>query len=145
MIDQCRAEIRSSPAGEELVQTVQVLLVDDYPDFLDAVARFLSTIPHVEIVGRARSGREALNQVARVRPDLVLMDLAMPDMSGLEATRHIKAQADAPLVVILTFHNAPAYCRAAQAVGADSVIGKADFGDEFVSLIHGLFPRLLDH
>lgn len=66
------------------MQTVQVLLVDDYPDFLDAVARFLSTIPHVEIVGRARSGREALNQVARVRPDLVLMDLAMPDMSGLE-------------------------------------------------------------
>ena len=69
------------------------------------------------------------------------MDVVMSDMSGLEATRHIKIQADAPLVVILTLYHAPAYCRAAQAAGADGVISKTEFGKECLPMIHCLFPN----
>jgi DNA-binding NarL/FixJ family response regulator len=114
-------------------------MADDYPEFLDAAAMYMSMLPQLEIVGVARSGREALDQVVRLRPDLVLMDVVMPDMSGLEVTRHIKAQADAPFVVILTLYYAPAYCRAAHAAGADGVLSKSEFGTDLVPLIHRFF------
>jgi DNA-binding NarL/FixJ family response regulator len=87
--------------------------VDDSPEFLELVARCLAVAPHIEIVGRTRSGREALEQVARLQPDLVLMDLAMPGMNGLEATQRIKAQPGAPRVVMLTMYDDPAYRAAA--------------------------------
>jgi DNA-binding NarL/FixJ family response regulator len=128
-----------SPAGVTFVSTVRILLVDDYPDFLDAAAIFLSTVPQFEIAGIARSGHEALEQVERLRPDLVLMDLVMPDMSGLEAARCIKVQAGAPRVVILTLSHAPAYFCAAQTAGADGVISKMEFGTDLIPLIHKFF------
>lgn len=99
----------------------------------------MSTVPHVEVVGRASSGREALDQVVRLHPDLVLVDLAMPDMNGFETTQRIKAQADAPRVVILTMHDSPDYRRAAQAAGADNFMFKGDLSSEFIPLIHEFY------
>ena len=117
---------------------LRILLVDDSVQFLNVAARSLATVPSVEIVGRALSGRDALAQVTQLRPDLVLMDVAMPNMNGLEATRHIKAQADAPRVVILTLHDTAEYRAAAEAVGADNFVSKAEFNAQVLPLIHTL-------
>jgi DNA-binding NarL/FixJ family response regulator len=117
---------------------LRILLVDDNAQFLDSAARALAAVPAIEIVGRALSGREALEQVMQLQPDLVLMDVAMPNMNGLEATRHIKAQPDAPRVVMLTLYDGPEYRAAAAAVGADDLISKAEFDTQVLPLISAL-------
>jgi DNA-binding NarL/FixJ family response regulator len=117
---------------------LRILLVDDSIQFLDVVARALATVPAIEIVGRALSGRDAVEQVTQLQPDLVLMDVAMPNMNGLEATRRIKTQADAPHVVILTLHDTPEYRAAAEAVGADNFVSKAEFNAQMLPLIRTL-------
>ncbi len=118
---------------------LRVLLVDDSHDFLESAARFLSAYPCLEIVGWTLSGRDARELVARLQPDLVLMDLTMPGMNGLEATRQIKALPGAPCVVILTLQDNPEYRLAAESVRADGFIAKSDFGTQLLPLIHTLF------
>ncbi|MCL4562036.1 MAG: response regulator transcription factor [Chloroflexi bacterium] len=118
---------------------IRVLLVDDNHEFLEATARFLSTDPSIEIVGHALSGKDVLTQVPSLKPDLVLMDLAMPDMNGLEATRQVKTYPQAPRVIILTFHDNDEYRSAASAVQVDGFIAKSDLGVELLPMIHSLF------
>ncbi len=113
---------------------MRILLVDDSPFFLSVITSLLDAERGVEIVGQARSGHEALEQVASQRPDLVLMDLTMPGMDGLEATRRLKAQPDAPLVVILTLHNNLYYRRAATEAGADGYIPKRECDTQLPAL-----------
>jgi two-component system, chemotaxis family, chemotaxis protein CheY len=119
---------------------IRTLLVDDSLDFLNSAADYLATRSEVEVVGRARSGYEAINQVAALHPDLVLMDLAMPGMTGLEATRSIKAGDSAPQVIILTLHDNAEYRQATAAVGADAFLPKSEFGDRLIALIQSLIP-----
>jgi DNA-binding NarL/FixJ family response regulator len=121
------------------LHTLRVLLVDDSWDFLGSAEHFLSTEPYLKIVGYASSGQEAIEQVKLLRPDLVLMDVAMPHMNGLAATRLIKALSEKPRVIILTVHNQPEYQAAAEAAGADGFISKSDFGSQLLPLVNSLF------
>jgi DNA-binding NarL/FixJ family response regulator len=117
---------------------IRILLVDDNAEFLRVAAGFLATDPAIEIAGLAPSGGEALKLTERLRPDLVLMDLAMPDMNGLAATRRIKARRDPPRVVILTLYDNAEYRVQAQCVGVDGYVAKSDFGEVLLPLIHAL-------
>lgn len=118
---------------------VRILLVDDSLTFLESATRFLSANERLEIIGRALSGGEALEQVSQLCPDLVLMDLTMPGMNGLEATRRLKARQSAPYVIILTLSDSSEYCAAAVAAGADGFVTKSEFGTALLPLIHSLF------
>ncbi len=123
---------------DQLMPARRVLLVDDSPEFLDSAVHFLATDPAIKVVGRASSGQGALEQVPFLKPDVVLMDLSMPKMNGLEATRRIKAQ-DADLcVILLTLHDNPEYRAAAQAARADGFVAKSELGIELLPLIHRL-------
>jgi DNA-binding NarL/FixJ family response regulator len=124
---------------EHVERRRRVLLVDDSPEFLESAAHFLNTDPHIEIVGRAHSGRGALEKVPLLKPDLVLMDLSMPEMNGLDATRAIKAHADGPRVIILTLHDNPEYRAAAADVRADGFVTKTELDLQLLPLIHELF------
>ena len=117
---------------------IRIILVDDNPEFLHAAANFLAANPQVEIVGQAASGREAVEQVTRLQPDVVIMDMVMPTMNGLKATQQIKAQAQPPYVIILTLYDDPEYRAEAQRVNADGFIPKSDFGSRLLPLIHTL-------
>lgn len=121
------------------MQLIRVLLVDDSLEFLDAAVRYLSSYPKLIVVGSSHTGLEALEQVKQLNPDLVLMDLALPGMSGLETTRLIKAHPDSPRVIILTLHDNPEYRTASESVNADGFLDKSDFGVELLPLIHALF------
>lgn len=123
------------------MSTITTLLVDDSTVFLDSASRFLETDERVKIVGRAASGIEALNQVARLRPDVVVIDMAMPGMSGLDATRQIKAGPDAPLVVIATMHDHAEMRAAATSANADGFVPKSRFCLELLPLIKNLFDQ----
>jgi DNA-binding NarL/FixJ family response regulator len=118
---------------------IRTLLVDDSPEFLKALSRFLSSDTEIQVVGHAFSACDALEKMDQSQVDLVLMDLAMPGTNGLEATRRIKARANAPRVLILTLHDSDEHRAAAQEVCADGFVSKLDSDARLVSLIHTLF------
>ncbi len=84
---------------------LRAVVVDDSPMMLKAAASLLGSLPGVEVVGEATSGQGALDAVARLRPDLVLLDLAMPEMNGLEVTRRLTARPDLPVIILLAVQN----------------------------------------
>lgn len=118
---------------------IKTLLVDDSKIFLESVEYYLSTFPHMNIVGKATSGAEALEKIAQHRPDLVLMDLEMPDMNGLEATRKVKLNSSAPFVIIVSYHNGDEYQSMAKEAGADGFISKDSFAMSVLPLIESIF------
>ncbi len=125
--------------------SIRILLVDDSVEFLESVTRFLSVDPHIVIAGCAFSGQEALERAEELAPDLVLMDLAMPGIDGLEATRRIKARDLAPYVIIVTLYDDPEYRVAAQEVGADGLVSKSELGTQLRPLIqHLLIKRFVN-
>lgn len=81
---------------------IRILLADDHPVVRDGLAAMLSTQPDFEVVGEAGNGAEALTEAARLRPDVVLMDLEMPALDGIEAIRRLRAADPAVQVVVLT-------------------------------------------
>ncbi|MEV6329514.1 response regulator transcription factor [Streptomyces sp. NPDC051909] len=83
---------------------IRVLIVDDQMMVREGFSVLLGAMPDIEVVGEAVNGREAVAQVAALRPDVVLMDIRMPEMNGIEATREIvAADADAKVLVLTTF------------------------------------------
>jgi len=120
---------------------MRVLLVDDNPEFLKAAERILSLSPHLEVVGCASSGEEALDQTRALRPELVFMDWSLPGMNGLEATRRITAQPNPPKVLILSLQDYPEYRLAAKEAGAEGYISKSEFGQRIPSLIDTLIAQ----
>lgn len=118
---------------------IRILLVDDSPEFLESAAGYLAAQPDLCVIGRALSGQAALEQAAARRPDLVLMDIAMPSMNGLEAARQIKTWPAPPRIIILTLHDNPEYRSAAAAVQADGFVAKSDFGVQLLPVIRALF------
>jgi DNA-binding NarL/FixJ family response regulator len=81
---------------------IRILLADDHPVVRDGLAAMLATQPDFEVVGEAGNGAEALTEAARLRPDVVLMDLEMPELDGIEAIRRLRASDPAAQVVVLT-------------------------------------------
>jgi len=126
---------------EQTVPPIRVLIVDDSVEFLETVERFLATDQQIEVVGRALSGPEAIEQVEQLHPDLVLMDLAMPGMNGLEATRRINVQPNAPPVLILTLHDNVEYRAAAEELEVAGYVVKSEFFDQLLPAIHAQFAR----
>ena len=118
---------------------LRVLLVDDNQAFLDLAVHELAADPRVQVVGCARSSEEALEQLQQAEPDLVLLDISLPRMNGLEATRRIKRMPHAPWIVLVTIHDTPDYRAAGNAAGADGFIAKQEFDTQISSLIERLW------
>jgi DNA-binding NarL/FixJ family response regulator len=116
----------------------RVLLVDDSPVIHTSAGRLLASSPGVEVVGHAFSGSEAMGQTDRTRPDLVVMDLEMPGMNGLEATRRLLARPGAPRVIIMSLHDEPEYREAACEAGADEFVHKSELVQKLLPLISRL-------
>lgn len=107
-----------------------MLLVDDLPESRNMVREFLEG-EGIEVVAEAGNGREAVEAVLAVGPDVVLMDLRMPDMDGLEATRKIKGRRPSTQIVMLSFYDEPALQEAALRLGVFEFLVK---GDSFLRL-----------
>lgn len=117
--------------------SLRVLLVDDNPEFLRSAAECLSAEPDVELVGTASDGYEAIGLARELRPDCVLIDLIMPNMNGLTATRAMRAGSLAPRIIVVTLYDHPANRQAALAAGADGLIAKTMFADQIRELLGG--------
>jgi len=100
----------------------QVLIADDFPQTRDGLYALLSTFPEIQVVAQAADGREAVQLVGAVHPDVVLMDVCMPNMDGLDATQIIKASWPETRVIVLTINGS--YQTEAFAAGADAFFVK---------------------
>lgn len=123
---------------------IRMLLVDDNLDFRKGVSAWLADEPRVEVAGTACSGREALERVGELKPDLVLMDVSMPEIDGFEATRRIKSDREAPLVVLMTFYHSETARQEAWAAGADGFLSKASLTGELLGLVRDLLSHRLE-
>jgi len=117
---------------------IRILLVDDSQEFLKMLSKFLALDPEIDLVGSSEHWQTALKLAAELRPDLILMDLSMPHMNGLDATRQIKATPYPPIVVILTGHDTPEYRSEAVSAGADGFVYKPELFHELLPLIRRL-------
>ncbi len=118
----------------------RVLLVDDNPHFRKAASCLLSSMPGLEVVGEAACGEQAVELTLELRPDLVLMDMQMPGMTGIEATRAIKRQADPPKIVIITMHAQAEFRLFSESAGADGFLLKDDLLEGLRRQLAVLFP-----
>src|SRR6266568_7136403 len=114
---------------------IRVLLVDDHELVRQGVASMLAKAEDLTVVGEAKTGREALEVARRELPDVVLMDVRMPDMDGLEATRKLKEERPRTAVVMLTMHDNPTYLRDAVRAGAAGYLLKDVSKEELVDAI----------
>jgi DNA-binding NarL/FixJ family response regulator len=114
---------------------LKILLVDDHPGFINAAVRHLRRLDWLTVAGMAGNGVEAITQCEALRPDVVLMDLAMPEMGGLQATRLIKAQDAAPFIVIASHFDDAEHREHAMRAGADAFVSK-------LAYLHDVMPLL---
>lgn len=115
--------------------STKILLVDDHELVRQGIAAMLGGASDLEVVGHARTGREAIEIARKALPDIVLMDVRMPDMDGLEATRKIKEERPRTAVVMVTMHDNAAYLREAVQAGAAGYLLKNLSRDELIDAI----------
>jgi DNA-binding NarL/FixJ family response regulator len=116
-------------------QPIKVLIADDHRLFAEALEAILTAESRIEVVGRARNGAEALELTLDLDPDIVLMDISMPVMDGIEATRRIREARPEACVLILTGSNAAADVDRSRDAGAAGYVTKDRIASELVDAI----------
>ncbi|RMF88541.1 MAG: DNA-binding response regulator [Nitrospinota bacterium] len=124
--------------SKEVVSSIRVLLVDDHTLFRKGLAYLLSLYPDIEVVGEAENGEEAIARAQETQPDVILMDIYMPRMGGLEATQKIKALMPALPIVILTVSDDEQTLLAAIKSGAQGYLLKDIAPEELVEMLRGM-------
>jgi len=115
---------------------VRVLLVDDDPLVRAGLRTILSADTTIEVVGEAANGQAALTEARRLQPDVVLMDIRMPDMDGITATAHLHQQPRGPHVIVLTTFHLDDYVFAALRAGASGFLLKDTAPTDIVNAVH---------
>jgi DNA-binding NarL/FixJ family response regulator len=118
-----------------MAEPVRVVVADDHPVFRDGLAMLLRSVPGIDIVGTAATGAEAVALGLELVPDVVVMDVQMPDLNGIEATRQLAAQAPAVGVVVLTMSEDDATVFTAIRAGARGYLVKGAEQEEIVRAI----------
>jgi DNA-binding NarL/FixJ family response regulator len=117
---------------------VRVLIADDHGIVRSGLRLLLERQPDVEVIGEAADGAEARELAIRERPDLAILDLKMPKLTGLQATREIKAQAPEVAVLILSMHDDDRYVAEAMKAGASGYVVKTQADTDLVAAIRAV-------
>ena len=118
--------IRKDGGPERIPKTLHILIADDQPSFRHTLREMMQAEPSWSVVAEASNGLEAIEQVKRHRPDVVLMDIVMPDMSGIEATRCIKKIAPETKIIAITTYDDAEFLKQSIEAGADLFIKKEE-------------------
>lgn len=118
----------------------RVLVVDDHQVMRKGVRALLDNDPAWDVCGEAENGRQAIEKVHELHPDLVILDLTMPEMNGLEAARQIRQISPATKIVIFSMHESPQVRKEARDAGADAFVSKSSLAE----VLTGTAKKLLD-
>gem|GEM_PF-432385 len=129
----CDQEVRLSPAG---TFEISILFADDHKVLRQGLIKLMENQPDIRVVGEAANGREALEQAVLLRPDVVVMDISMPEMDGIEATRRIKDELPQIRVIGLSMFEDDHLFRAMREAGAEAVISKTASSAELLKTIY---------
>jgi two-component system, NarL family, response regulator NreC len=132
------------------MKSIKVLLADDHPLFRSGLTKVLQADPAFEIIGETSRGDDAVKLAQELQPDLVIMDVSMPGMDGIEATKRIKAVQPDIKILILSMYSDDAYWRESMEAGASGYVLKRAVDMELISAIrtvmdgeHYVYPTLL--
>ncbi len=128
-------------AARAFDETIRVLIADDEPLFVDMVQVMLAGEEGIEIVGTARDGRAAVELFAQLDPDVIVLDVSMPVMDGIEATQTIRERDPDACILILTGGTAPSDVARARKAGAAAYVTKDRISTELVGEIRKLGSR----
>jgi len=117
---------------------IKIMLVDDHAILRDGIRALIGSHDDLEIVGEASEGKEAIEKVHELAPDVVIMDIAMPEMDGLEATRRIKKNNSKIKIIVLTQHDNEEYVLASIKAGTAGYLPKKAMGSELVSAVRAI-------
>ena len=121
------------------MSNIRILIADDHAIMREGVRALLEIHEDMEVIGEASDGREAIAQVSELTPDIILLDISMPFMDGLEATRRIRKANPNTNVLILTQHEDKEYVLSAVKAGAAGCISKKAVSSELVSAIRAIY------
>ncbi len=135
--------------GQQRTSPIRVLLADDHDILRQGLQLLLETQQDIEVIGEARTGREAIALALRFKPDVAIVDITMPDLDGLEACQHIRNQQPTTQVLILTMHESEEYFLQALRMGAAGYLVKKAAPTDLIAAVrtvaHGgayLYPGL---
>jgi len=120
------------------VAKIRILIVDDHAVLRDGIRALLGLHDDIEVVGEASEGKEAVGKAQELMPDVVIMDIAMPGMDGLEATRRLRKKYPKMKVLVLTQHDNKEYILSVIKAGASGYVPKRALGSELVSAIRAV-------
>src|SRR5471030_1537720 len=117
---------------------ITVFIADDHAVVREGLANLLATQPGIRVVGTAANGRDTVSQVEKLKPKIVVMDIAMPQMDGIEATREIRSRAPQARVVILSMHSSAEHVFHALEAGASGYLLKQSAANEIVGAVRAV-------
>jgi DNA-binding NarL/FixJ family response regulator len=121
--------------------SLKVLIVDNNDLFLGVVRKLLAHFSELVVIGEASDGEEALIKAKALKPDVILLDISMPKMTGLEVALELKKWAQAPAVLFVTMHEVAVYGDIAKSHGALGVIAKADLVKHLLAWMKSLIDQ----
>jgi DNA-binding NarL/FixJ family response regulator len=121
------------------MQKIKVFIVDDHAIMRDGIRALLSVDDDIQVVGEASDGKEAIKKIPELKPDVVIMDIAMPGMDGMEATRQVLKATAKVKILMLTQHDNKDYILSAIKAGASGFVPKRAVGSELVSAIKAVY------
>jgi pilus assembly protein CpaE len=124
-----------------MADRIRVLIVDDIPETRDHLAKLLGFESDIDVIGTAASGAEAIELASRLLPDVVLMDINMPDMDGITATERLSAQVPSASVVMMSVQGEADYLRRSMLAGAREFLVKPFSSDELTASIRQVYSR----
>ena len=116
---------------------LRVLFVDDHSVMRQGMIRLMTGQPNIQVVGEAANGREAIERVRQLKPDVVVMDVSMPEMDGIEATRRIKAEFPTVRVIGLSMYQEEQFANSMRQAGAEAFVSKTASSAELLEAIYG--------
>jgi two-component system, NarL family, response regulator NreC len=117
-------------------KTIKIFLADDHTIVREGLAKLLEGEADLHVVGEAENGREAVGKVEELKPDIVLMDIAMPMLNGIEATRQIRKIRPETKIIILSMHSHERYISELFRLGASGYLLKSAAGTDIINAIH---------
>ena len=120
------------------MKKIKLLVADDHKIFRQGIKKLLEEESDLQVVGEASDGRDAVKKATELKPDVILMDIAMANLNGLEATRHIKKQLPSAKVIMVTMHKNEEYVLQSFQAGASGFILKEGAVEELVSAIRSI-------